>query len=277
MKKKWIIVLAFVLTLLFSSGVAMAALQDPDYLAGYVAAQEFYAGSSIEYEADFAFYVYLNQGNIDQEILRDYARRIKYQEGFTQGYTDAMEGAPPDVNFAEAMGRSLGELYAADDYYAGLISSYSRAMPSDSAIIFRYNLGKLQVTYREDFIAQFKLSFQEGYIDKYEQLLLGPKLDSFQRGLSDGMIIGDSVGRIFAQRDYENKLTMNYLRNLKTDDQIKAQYRLTIHEMSTPEYVDAFIQGYKMSYQLGYADEYRTRANDDYSGMMEFFIISPAG
>src|SRR5690606_25537225 len=55
------------------------------------------------------------------------------------------------------------------------------------------------------------------------------------------------------------------------------QYRLTIHEMSTPEYVDAFIQGYKMSYQLGYADEYRTRANDDYSGMMEFFIISPAG
>lgn len=277
MKKKWIIILAFVLTLLLSSGVAIAANENPDYISGYVAAQEFYATSTEKYDYTFAFYIYLNQGRVDEEIIKNYSRRVQYEEGFRQGYKDADEGSPPDVNYAENMGKSLGEQYAARDYYDGMISSFSRAMPSDSAIIFRYNLGKLQIDYRENFILEFKNNFQMGYIDKYEELLLKSKLDSFQQGLSDGQSMGDAVGRIFAQRDYFNKLAMNYQRNLLTDEQIRTQYRLSLHNVTSPEYADAFVQGYKMGYQYGYIEEYRAKANEDYSSLLGNFVVTPAG
>ena len=277
MKNKSLIILAIVITLLLTSGVVLAANEDPDYRAGYVAAQEFYADSTIEYDYMFAFYIYLNQGRIDEEILINYARRIQYEEGFRQGYKDAMEGAPLDVNYSVEIGRSLGEQYAIRDYYNNLTNSFSRAMPSDSAIVFRYNLGKMPVSYREEFMAEFKVAFQEGYTDKYEELLLQPKLDSYQSGLEDGSSIGDTIGRIFAQRDIEIGQSFNTTRNLKSDSVIISQYNLTVQASVAPEYIDAFVQGYKSGYQTGYTEEFRSLKLEKDIGQIEFFTISPAG
>lgn len=259
MKSRIAIVLVSVLVLLTFSGMAYAA-EDDDYVAGYSAGIEFYGRYGGAYSASYAYWLHTSDSKFSYKPVDKEKGWELYEQGFKDGYLDAVEGIEVTVNYAEELGKLLGGVYADRDVNSGVKSDWRRALPSDSSISGTFELSMMGVDYRKAFLEEFKKAFEEGYLEEYEKALLDPKKISISKGFDDGKEVGEAVGRTFGERDYVLGVRVNYKRDLPTTTQISRDFGLSL---DSKEYRDAFTQGYLLGYESAYNEAYRDAAQKD--------------
>ncbi len=275
-KKKLAVIMTIIFTLLISGG-AMAA--EEDYGFGYDEGQSYYSVDPsfedgedaleeyLDYIADEDPDTYDRIDELGSVSLRD------FEDGFVEGYEDAKEG---DVSTADAdgLGESLGRTYALTDYYGGDDSDWNDALPSDRTISRMFDLDRMSDSYERMFLSDFKSGFKRGYEEEFEQALLSPPKVSMSQGLSDGEDAGRALGESFAERDYMFRNPMDYERDLPRDSEIVERYRLSL---GTPEYEDAFVEGFKSEYEIAYNEKFRSLSQDQSMISLESISIPPAG
>src|SRR5690554_1495594 len=270
------LVMTIVLTLLLSGGV-LAAQADYDF--GYDEGKRFFGIDSSFDDGDDAFDEYLDYIEDDDPELYDEIDSLgrssynDFQEGFIEGYNDAME-AGISVADASSLGESLGRTAALTDYYDGNDSDWREALPSDRNISRMFDLDRMSTSYEKSFISDFKSGFQKGYEDEFQQALLSPPMESMSQGLDDGEAAGEAMGASFAEKDYLLGSSMNYERDLPRDSEIIERYRL---RLGTNEYRDAFVEGFKKQYQITYNETFRSLHQDRSMAALESTQIPTSG
>ena len=270
------LVMTIVLTLLLSGGV-LAAQADYDF--GYDEGKRFFGIDSSFDDGNDAFDEYLDYIEDDDPELYDEIDSLgrssynDFQEGFIEGYNDAME-AGISVADASSLGESLGRTAALTDYYDGNDSDWRDALPSDRNISRMFDLDRMSTSYEKSFISDFKSGFQKGYEDEFQQALLSPPMESMSQGLDDGEAAGEAMGASFAEKDYLLGSSMNYERDLPRDSEIIERYRL---RLGTNEYRDAFVEGFKKQYQITYNETFRSLHQDRSMAALESTQIPASG
>ena len=270
------LLLTLVMTLLLSGGVFAA---QADYDFGYDEGKRFFGIDSSFDDGDDAFDEYLDYIEDDDPELYDEIDSLgrssynDFQEGFIEGYNDAME-AGISVADASSLGESLGRTYALEDFYSGRDSDWRDALPSDRTISRMFDLDRMSNSYEKSFISDFKAGFQEGYEDEYEQTLLSPPKLSMSQGLEDGQEAGEAMALVNSERDYMYKNSMDYERDLPRDSEIIDRYRLNL---GTEEYKDAFVEGFKKQYQITYNENFRELNQGESLAALESVNIPASG
>ena len=259
MKSRLATVLASALFLLIFSGMVYAA-DDYDYNAGYSAGIEFYGRYGGAYSPSYAYWLHTSDSKFSYQPVDKEKGWELYEEGFKDGYLNAIEGIEVTVNYAEDLGKLMGSVYADRDVTSGARSDWRRALPSDASISGTFELSQMGADYRKEFLVQFKKGFEAGYLEEYEKALLEPKKVSITQGFEDGQNVGEAVGRTFGERDYAIGFRVNYQRDLPTSTQISRDFGLSL---DSKEYRDAFIQGYLLGYESAYNEAYRDAAQKD--------------
>ncbi|WP_422487181.1 S-layer homology domain-containing protein [Gudongella sp. DL1XJH-153] len=273
---KFAIVLTLVLTLLLS-GVAYAAQVDYDF--GYDEGVSFYSIDSSFESGRSAFRDYRDYiRDADPETYDEISTLngeayADFEEGFIKGYEAAMGGLA-DVDYAEELGKRLGETYALTDYYEDNDFDWEDALPSDRTISRMFDLDKMDESYEDQFIIEFIAGFKEGYENAYERALFEPSRISMSQGLDNGKASGAALGNSFAERDYLLQNSMNYERNLPRDSEIIDRYRL---DLGTNEYEDAFIEGFKEAYEINYNQMFRRLNQQRSIDSLESIIVPAVG
>ena len=204
-----------------------------------------------------------------------------FYEGFDRGYYEVLyiklgiTGAEVEITYSDAFGLLYGELYAAKDYYNGVMSNWLRALPTDTIITELFSLQLQTPSYRTNFLKMFKEKFKEGYEIGYEKSIQEPKSISLDSGVSDGEEIGSNLGMIYGTKDYYGKLTNNYKRNMPSDSKIQSNYSLN---MDSTQYKEGFLIGFKRGYEESYNESYRAanlnlKMLDDADGFENGHII----
>ncbi len=183
-----------------------------------------------------------------------------YKDGFEAGYIEARarllgEEAIVEVelNYAESLGESLGEIYAYDDFYKGSRSNWSRAIPTDRQISNMFDLDRQTSEYRRAFLSEFKVKFQEAYEEAFEHALLF-NIDTINASaVTDGYDIGFVLGSIYGDRDYFEGRSFSSKRDLPSDSSIRRDYNLS---RLSDDYQTGFINGFKQGYEEGYTEGY---------------------
>ena len=274
MKAKWtmVLILAFALLVLPGSVFATSTSDtDPDYTLGYASGQSFYSEFPEYEDEDDAYVEFLR--NADYGLPDEVVSESSFRRGFMDGYYDARRG-DVKVNFADSIGKSMGQTAALDDFYSGRDSDWADALPSDRTISRQFNLDRMSSAYEDEFIKTFKQSFKVGYTEAYEKALLDPPKTSMSQGLTDGQAAGKVLSEINAQKDYTLKLRMDYERDLLTDNQIIEKYKL---RLGTAEYRDAFIEGFKSAYEINYNMTFRKVSQSEAVLSSKGILVNPVG
>ena len=180
-----------------------------------------------------------------------------YLEGFTEGRALLITGQTPpaniELNYAESLGQSLGEIYGFRDYYNNSNSSWTRAIPTNNKIISLFELNRETSQYRSKFLAEFRAEFKIAYEEAFEFALLDVKDRILGSAVSDGMEIGTILGSIYGGKDYFDGRSNNYKRNLPSDSSIISDYLLN---RTLVDYKTGFVNGFKLGYEEGYNEAY---------------------
>ena len=193
-----------------------------------------------------------------------------YIKGYEDGYNsvinenkdkDDKEKKEEKINYAESLGKTLGELYGYRDYYDGKKSNWTKAIPGDKKLREMYNLDMETSLYRTAFLKIFKENFELGYNVGYEKANLKPIKISYEQGISDGEKFGESLGSIYGAKDCLEGRIMNHNRDLPSDTTIRREYSLNY---DVNEYAEGFLIGFKRAYEKSYNESYR-KANEDFS------------
>ncbi|MDR7856128.1 S-layer homology domain-containing protein [Tissierella sp.] len=202
----------------------------------------------------YSYYLTNNDKNFETYFITG------FYEGFDRGYYDAIfirTGnilVEPKFTYADAFGLLYGEIHAAHDYHNGYASNWSKAMPTDSTITELFSLGMETTSYRIYFLKLFKEKFKEGYVSGYEVSLQEPKNISLETGTSDGEELGSKLGIVYGAKDYYDKNSNNYNRNIPSDSDILTYYSL---KKESPLYREGFLIGFKNSYEESYSKSFR--------------------
>lgn len=183
---------------------------------------------------------------------------IDYIEGFDLGYEETIGNISTNkeikTNYADTLGKALGEIYGFKDFYNGIKSNWSKSIPSNTNIIKMFNIEKQTSSYKSTFLSTFREGFKYAYEEGYEKANLEPKKVTLEAGISDGEAIGSILGKIFGSKDYFENKTNDYLRNIPKDTNIIGDYSLRNDHR---EYLDGFLIGFKRAYEKAYNDAFR--------------------
>ncbi|MDX9917888.1 MAG: S-layer homology domain-containing protein [Gudongella sp.] len=252
MKAKWLVFLMIAFALLVLPMGVYAA--EADYDAGYARSGNFFSDYPDYYDGRDAYDAFKSMVDSDKYDVGDEdIYKTDYGTGFVRGYNDRLKDNIK-TNYAEAIGRSMGQTAALEDFYRGAKSNWSKAMPSDRSIIREFNLGSMTTAYEDSFVDQFRAGFRAGYEEAYEKALLEPAKQDMDEGLKNGAAAGGKEGTAYAQKDYLAKLRMNYERDMLGEREILDKFGL---RNLAPEYRDAFVEGYRNQYMLDYNKTYR--------------------
>lgn len=183
-----------------------------------------------------------------------------FYEGFDRGYYEVislklgLNIVDTESNYADTLGLLFGEVNAGRDYYRRAISNWVKVLPTDQTITELFDLKLQTVAYRINFIKIFKESFKVGYETGYERFLLEPKKVSLEDGNDHGEEIGSNLGIIYGTKDYYERKTNNYKRNMPTDARIQSSYSLM---NDSRKYRESFLTGFKKGYEESYIKAYR--------------------
>lgn len=263
MKAKWtmVLILAFALLVLpgtvFAGQVEVSVITaDEAYDVGYSKGAEFYGIDPSFEDEDDALDAYITSDIFDEDQydeIRLAGRLGDFEEGFVEGYEDARKG-DVKVNYADALGKSMGKTAALNDFYGGRDSDWVDALPSDRTISRAFNLDQMSEDYEDQFITEFKAGFKIGYEEAYEKMMFDPAKNNMDEGLTNGQSAGEIEGNTAAQKDYLSGLKMDYDRHILSEREIKDRYRLSL---ASAEYSDAFVEGFRSEYQIAYNKMFR--------------------
>lgn len=193
--------------------------------------------------------------------------RIRFFEEYWLGYEDGYketreylfgsagdETAPEvELNYAESLGRGLGEIAGYDDYHRGVKSNWSKAIPNNSKITSMFDLNRQTSLYRSAFLSEFRTSFEEAYEEAFEYALLNTKDLIISSAVNNGKDVGLVLGKIYGAKDYAENKSYNVDRDLPTNRTIISDYLLN---RTLDEYETGFLNGFKLGYEEGYTDAF---------------------
>lgn len=253
--KRFLTILLILLVLL-NTGITFCASNSPDFDAGYD------AGYAMGIE-NFGKNINVTSAWRTHKLSDDFQDYIlehpkydfnDYQDGFYTGYEEGLSGTPQKVNYARTLGSMVGNIYGYRDFQNGIKSNWRKALPSDRTIRRMFNLNMETSEYREDFLMEFKIKFQEAYEIGYEKALLDPVRTSYQQGVKDGEDLGKLLGATFGAKDFYENRHSDYTRNLPSNREIIADYSLNL---DNDEYKNGFLSGFIRAYESEYNKIFR--------------------
>lgn len=171
-------------------------------------------------------------------------------------------GVIPDVKHGESLGLIYGNMAAHQDFIKGVKSNWVNVMPKTNDIIEMFNLSMETSLYRSSFLKEFKDSFEKGYNEEYEKSLLGTQGVSLDSGTTNGESLGAALGSIRGARDYRDGKDINYKISIPMDGDVIKTYSLNL---DSEKYRNAFLRGFKTSYETAYNEGYRNAMIEDLS------------
>lgn len=186
-----------------------------------------------------------------------------YKEGFREGYNTTYDNPKFDVvdlNYDELIGYEMGKAAGYSDFYANKNNRWANSVPGATKIVQIFGLGKETNSYKNKFIKNFKSQYQEGYEIAYREAKYEPFLNSFERGEKDGEQIGGLLGANYGSKDYFDKMSIKWDRNMLTDSEIIKTFSL---DKDVEDYQKSFLASYKKAYREEYEEAYRN-ANLEY-------------
>ena len=198
--------------------------------------------------------------NYDKDIYEEYIN------GFIDGYKDVIndnddkdkeddkDKKEKKTNYAQSLGKTLGEIYGYRDFYDEKKSNWNKAIPSYKELKKMYNLDMETSEYRDTFLNVFRENFELGYKEGYEKANLEPVKTSYEQGIKDGEKFGKNLGAIYGAKDYSEGRSIDYNRDLPSDTQIKREYSLNY---DVDKYMEGFLIGFKRAYEESYNETYR--------------------
>ena len=185
-----------------------------------------------------------------------------YREGFEKGYNKIIEDRDYEsggkkekkINYAETLGKVLGELYGCRDFYNDDSSNWHESIPTNRMITDTYNLSKETLKYRKDFLKTFRIEFEKGYNEGYRKANFEPIKISYEKGYDYGKEIGKKTGEANAIKDCYLGLNNNWERHDLAEYQIRKEYNLNL---ALKEFEEGFISGFKEGMSLGYIIKYQ--------------------
>ena len=205
------------------------------------------------------------------ESIFPYIDDPEHEFYFIQGYRDGFKKAlkekedkdaekeSNDIEYANILGLTLGQLYGNRDYEDGKRYNSDAALPSDRSLRSYYNLDKLSARDRAAFLEAFKESFEKGYREAYIKANFESVKYSYEDGISHGEYFGTAVGQLDGIRDFLYGLNSNYKKNMPTDEEIEKNYFLNKDE---EYYREGFLEGFKRAYRESYIKAFVTIKND---------------
>ena len=255
---KRIISIILVLLMLLAN-VTVFAAESESYEAGYDEGYDYgldEAGSGLtasrayrDFEGSRAYNNIKN--SIDKFSVSD------FRDGFYDGYDDGYrleDEVSEEIDYAETLGKLLGEIYGANDYQNGKKADWKKALPSSKNARKMFDLDKQNASYRSSFLATFNSAFKEGYTEAYDKAMFEPAKVTMEQGVSDGETTGELAGAAYGFKDFYEGKTSSFKRDIPTDSQIRDQYSLA---NDSNEYEDGFRAGFKRAYEEGYNSAYR--------------------
>lgn len=165
-----------------------------------------------------------------------------------------------ESEYAEEIGRALGEISGAKDSRSGEDYNYSDSMPDSTDISDMYDLDKQKSSYRSGFIADFKTGFQEGYNDAYDKAAYESTQVTLEQGLADGEAVGLIAGAAYGIKDFYLGNSLSYTRDMPFNTDIIEQYSLNNDYI---DYENGFIQAFISAYEESYNQAYREANTKD--------------
>ena len=190
-----------------------------------------------------------------------------YKDGFKEGYNTTYDNPKIEVlptNYDEIIGFEMGKACGYSDYYANKNNRWANAVPSTKKLIELFELTKETNAYKNNFVTKFKEKFQEGYEYAYRYDKFEPIRSDIQRGEKDGEQIGGLLGANYGRKDYYDKNTIKWDRNLPSDNDIKSTFSLYNEVL---DYEKSFIASFKKAYREKYNEAYRN-ANIEYHNLL---------
>ncbi len=192
--------------------------------------------------------------------------KVGYREGYIKGYDNknSEEDKKTPIQYAESLAEKIGAINGHIDYYAGRANKWTYNLPTTTTIIEIYELLKEPNDYKNAFIVAYKNKYKIGYEQGYADAKFKPILAATTQGSKDGEYFGSMLGANYGRLDYYKSLTIDWERGIPTDSEIKSTYLLG---NDNKDYSDAFIAGFKKSYNEKYEEAYRA-ANTSYNALL---------
>lgn len=160
--------------------------------------------------------------------------------------------------FGVLMGTMDGELAAIGDFGMGLSSNSRRTLPTDAALISKYQLNKDSNQYQTTFLRFYKLAYDAGYQSKFRELSLSLILSPLEQGAEHGALAGEVEGGLGAVIDLTqglsndwNRAYTRYIRGGSIRNRFFLSRESTTYQM-------AFESGFKDAFKNTYIESYRT-------------------
>lgn len=217
--------------------------------------------------------------NLDREV-------DEYKEAFLEAYKEAFKTSYQetysDVNYENSsggtereednvrtdalesgamFGENDGFRAAIKDYHSGEQSDAEDALPRESEIIDKFMLDKQTYEYRLYFIRSYKEAFVAGYEKGFRDSNMDPRETAYNNGFAFGSDMGAKDGVASGANDYFSSKSNDWLGAIQSEDYLKTRYELY---KEIDEYQQGFLNGYKISFQMSYVEQYTKSKTDLY-------------
>ena len=185
-------------------------------------------------------------------------------------FADKKSDAEDQVNGYEdglQWGEITGYIYGQKDQLNSKKSNWENAYKNEkSKVVSDYNLDTKSYNYRYKFLDGFEEGFQLGYKMVYEKFTDYKKETMEQLGKRHGEFFGGLMGVKYARNDLHNNKKSDWKRDMPLDSIIINEYNLRNNPKG---YSDAFVDGYKKSYEEEYQLAYSNLNYDRESASKE--------
>ena len=249
-----------VVIMLFSQVKVLAANTD-SYDAGYDAGYDY----AYEYDGRLTSgsLVYSNtykdsrkHRDIKKELGDDY-EESDFKRGFIEGFNDGYSydsDEETSIDYAEELGKMLGEIYGARDHQDGKKPDWKKALPGRDSLRKMYNLDRQKTAYINSFVSAFNDAFEAAYNEAYEKEMFEPAKITLEQGVINGEDAGWAIGAAYGAKDFYEGNDSYVNRDMPTESEIIDMYSL---DNDSEQYEEGFIAGFLRAYEEAYNQAYR--------------------
>lgn len=187
--------------------------------------------------------------------------KIAYVTAYKEAYAALLTGEASQtlengVSDGDAAGRKYAEMVARSHYENGKAPSKKEIGITDSEIIAKYNLSKMDEEYKKAFVAAFKEAYYAAYDAAYRKAALEEGEKRMKGGSENGKEAGEKKGERDATIDLMKNLPFSPERNLPTREKIIQEFNLSLMESTYAEdFIAGYIAGYKDKYNSSYKEK----------------------
>ncbi len=166
------------------------------------------------------------------------------------------------LSYGQTFGTYDGTLDGRAHQEAGIDIGYYQSMPSETAIIEKYNLSNEDLFYKLNFIKAYQDYYEIAYNSAYRSANLSKKSVPISNGYGNGIKAGTVEGKAAAMRDYYQNRFTNWERALTefvNERSLNIRYALD-GEMT--EYGESFRSGFNQAFFEAYTDAFQNTKLD---------------